>query len=78
MDGHPMPDGLARVYPYLKGWMRSYQHDDGIYLALRGISRRLSRRPRLEEATHHLFDSRTELERRFLQFFPDVVAFSRR
>jgi acyl carrier protein phosphodiesterase len=78
MDGHPMPDGLARVYPYLKGWMRSYQHDDGIYLALKGISRRLSRRPHLEEATHHLFDSRAELERRFLDFFPDVVAFSRR
>jgi acyl carrier protein phosphodiesterase len=79
MDGHPKPEKLERVYPYLKGWMRSYFHDDGIFIALKGISGRLSRRPRLEMATSYLYDSHSiELERRFHEFFPDVVAFSAR
>lgn len=77
MDGHPMPGRLARVYPYIKGWMLSYRDIDSIHTALTNLSKRLSRRPHLEDATHHLTDSRVELERRFHEFFPDVVAFSR-
>lgn len=78
MDGHPLPGRLAAVFPYMKGWMQSYHEIDNIYRALQGVSRRLSRKPHLETATHHLVDSRVELERRFHDFFPDVVAFAAR
>ena len=78
MDPHPKPGRLAIVYPYMKGWMLSYREIDSIRIALTNLSKRLSRRPHLETATHHLIDSRAELERRFHDFFPDVVAFSKR
>ena len=78
MRGQPLPGRLARVFPYMPSWLLSYQEIDGIRMALRGISTRLSRRPQLETATHHLIDSRTELERRFHDFFPDVVGFARK
>lgn len=76
MDGHPLPGRLAAVYPRMKDWMLSYREIESIEIALTHLSQRLSRRPHLESATHHLIDSRAELERRFHDFFPDVVAFS--
>lgn len=74
-----LPGMLQHVYPRIRDerWLQSYRDLDGIHLALTNISRRFSRRPRLEEATHHLIDSRVELERRFEQFFPDVIEFAR-
>lgn len=74
-----LPEGLRDVYPRMRDqqWLLSYSHVDGIRMALTGLSRRLSRRPHLETATHHLVDSRPELERRFHNFFPDVVAFAK-
>lgn len=76
MRGQPMPGRLARVYAYIPAWIFSYRQIDGVRGALGGISRRLSRRPNLETAAQHLIDSRAELERRFHEFFPDVVAFA--
>jgi acyl carrier protein phosphodiesterase len=78
MNGQPKPGRLAHVFDYIPSWILSYRHIDGVRQALGGISRRLSRRPRLDTATHHLMDSRAELERRFHAFFPDVVAFARK
>ena len=78
MDPLDKPGGLARVYPRLKGWMLSYRDIDNIHIALTNMSKRLTRTPHLESATHHLIDSRAELERRFREFFPDVVAFASR
>ena len=78
MDGHPLPGRLALVYPHLRGWLFSYRQVEGIRIALTNLSRRLSRKPHLETATNRLIDSRVELERRFHEFFPDVVAFARR
>lgn len=74
-----LPGRLRLVYPHMRdgGWLQSYREIEGIRMALAGISRRLSRAPRLETATHHLVDSRAELERRFDEFFPDVVAYAR-
>ena len=76
---HSLPGMLRVVYPRIRDerWLLSYREVAGIALALRGISRRFSRRPVLEPAARHLIDSRTELERRFDQFFPDVVAFAK-
>lgn len=74
-----LPGMLRVIYPRIRDeeWLQSYRDVEGIAMALHGISRRLSRRPRLETAARHLIDSRGELERRFDQFFPDVVAFAR-
>ncbi|MBV8519411.1 MAG: DUF479 domain-containing protein [Acidobacteria bacterium] len=74
-----LPGRLRFVYPRMRddGWLLSYREIGGIAGALAGISRRLSRRPRLETAARHLADSRAELERRFDEFFPEVVAFAR-
>ena len=77
MDGQPRPGRLAMVYPYIRSWILSYRDVDGIRIALTNLSRRLSRRPHLETATHHLIDSRAELERHFRDFFSDVVAFAK-
>ena len=54
-------------------WFLSYRTLDGIHAALFHLSKRLSRQPHLETATRHLVDSREELERRFREFFPEVV-----
>ena len=77
MRGQPLPGRLAGVFPHIPSWLLSYQDVEGIRMALTGISRRLSRRPHLETATHHLIDSRAELEARFHAFFPDAIAFAR-
>lgn len=71
-----LPGRLAFVYPHMRdgGWLESYATIDGIHLALTNLSHRLSRRPHLETATHHLIDSRAELERLFHAFFPDIMA----
>lgn len=75
-----LPGMLRYVYPRMRdeGWLESYRGVEGIHLALTNISRRFSRRPHLETATRHLTESRAELERRFEEFFPAVMAFSRR
>jgi acyl carrier protein phosphodiesterase len=74
----PLPGTLAIVWPRMRDgrWLEGYGHVDNVRLALGGISRRMSRRPALESAAHHLDDSRHELQRRFDAFFPDVVAFA--
>jgi acyl carrier protein phosphodiesterase len=75
-----LPGLLRVVYPRMRdeGWLESYREVEGIHLALTNISRRFSRRPRLETATRHLIDSRPELERRFERFFPEVMVFAGR
>jgi acyl carrier protein phosphodiesterase len=74
-----LPGMLRYVYPRMRDeqWLESYRELDGIHLALTNISRRFTRRPHLEMATRHLTDSRAELERRFEEFFPEVMALSR-
>ena len=73
-----LPDRLQLVYPIMRDqqWLLSYRTVEGIHLTLSRMSHRLSRRPHLEDATHHLLDSRVELERRFRAFWPDVVAYA--
>lgn len=81
LDAHvdTLPGRLISIYPYMRNqqWLLSYRDVDGVHTALARMSRRLSRRPHLETATHHLIDSRLELERRFRAFFPDVVAYAK-
>lgn len=75
-----LPGLLRVVYPRMRDeqWLLAYREPEGIGYALSGISRRMKRRPPLAEATRHLIESRVELERRFDEFFPDVVRFAAR
>jgi acyl carrier protein phosphodiesterase len=75
-----LPGTLRMIYPRIRddGWLQSYREIDSIRGALRGIARRFSRQPRLDDAAQHLIDSRAELERHFEDFFPDVMAFAGR
>jgi len=72
-----LPGQLRIVYPRMRdeGWLSSYQTPEGIRMSLSGISHRLSRRPQLAPAVHFLVDpdTRSELERLFHEFFPDVM-----
>ena len=74
-----LPGKLRVLYPRIRDerWLQSYSDIDAMRDALANISRRFTRRPRLETAVRHLVDSRAELERHFDAFFPDVVAFAR-
>jgi acyl carrier protein phosphodiesterase len=74
-----LPGTLRWVYPRMRdeGWLESYRDIEGIHFALKNMSYRFSRRPHLETATRHLVDSRAELESRFEEFFPEVMAFAR-
>lgn len=82
LDPHvdAMPPLLRAVYPRIRdeGWLQSYREVEAIRFALMNMSRRFSRKPRLESAARHLIDSRPELERRFEEFMPDVIAFALR
>ena len=71
---HELPGRLRVVYPYMRDqqWLLSYRETSGIRTALTNLSRRLSRQPHLELATHHLIDSRHELEQHFHDFFLDA------
>jgi acyl carrier protein phosphodiesterase len=73
-----LPGRLRIVYPLMRdeGWLLSYREVGGIRMTLRNLSRRFTRPVRLDTATHHLLDSRDELERCFDRFFPEVVAFA--
>lgn len=73
-----LPGRLSVVYPHIRDgqWLQSYREVAAIRGALANISRRFTRKPRLETAARHLVDSRKELERRFEEFFPDVVRFA--
>lgn len=74
-----LPGRLRALYPRIRDerWLESYREIEGIEHALANMSWRFSRRPRLATAARHLVDSRRELERRFDQFFPEVVEFAR-
>lgn len=68
-----MPGDLRFVYPRMRGWLASYIEPDGIRAALRNLSLRFSRAPRLDKATHLLTDERDTLRAHFRAFFPDAI-----
>ncbi|HYK04309.1 MAG TPA: ACP phosphodiesterase [Thermoanaerobaculia bacterium] len=73
-----MPGRLRTLYPHIRDeeWLQSYRDVEAMHDALRNISYRFSRRPRLETATRHLVESRQELESHFEAFFPEVMRFA--
>jgi acyl carrier protein phosphodiesterase len=74
-----MPEGLRRIYPRMRDgrWFKSYAEIDGIRAALFHTSKRMSRRPPLEEAVSFLQNDADILRRHFEEFFPAVIEFAR-
>ncbi|MGD1903570.1 MAG: ACP phosphodiesterase [Geitlerinemataceae cyanobacterium] len=76
-----LPPRLRAVLPSIvaQDWLGSYATWDGIELALRRVSRRFRRSPRLEGmlvgAWPSLFAAREGLSADFLEFFPQAIAF---
>ena len=81
LDPHvdEMPGRLRFVYPLMRDqqWLESYAEIDGVAMALRGLSRRFSRKTRLDPAVHFLTDTRETLRAHFAQFFPDVIDYAK-
>ncbi len=75
-----MPGRLRFVYPLMRDqrWLESYAEVEGIHTALRNLSRRFSRAPRLETAAALLVNERNELRYRFRHFMPDVIEYAKR
>lgn len=75
-----LPERLLKIYPHMRDgrWFSSYALVEGIEQALGAISRRFRRPVDLAPAARHLVESRHELERRFEEFFPDVIVFARK
>jgi acyl carrier protein phosphodiesterase len=72
-----MPGRLPQVYPHLREWLPSYGSIDGVWTSLFHLSRRFSRQPRLEQATHLLIDARPALLEHFHRFMPDVIRYAK-
>ena len=72
-----MPGHLPFVYQRMRDgrWLQSYSELRGIETALRNLSRRFSRAPRLDAAVHLLRDRREDLHAHFRAFFPQAIAF---
>lgn len=73
-DGE-LPGRLAAVYPRMRdeGWLLANASEQGVARTLQNLSTRLSRRPQLEVAAHHLCDSREIFQHHFRAFFPEVM-----
>jgi acyl carrier protein phosphodiesterase len=72
-----MPGHLPFVYQRMRDgrWLQSYSEPEGIATALRNLSRRFARAPRLESSVHLLRDRRDDLQMHFRAFFPEAIAF---
>lgn len=74
------PERLQRMLPFMteQDWLASYMHIEAVDAALHGIARRFQRYPRaavLGDGVQELIQNYDALERQFLEFFPDLIAF---
>lgn len=76
-----LPAKLMQRMPYMIGddWLVSYKYIDTIELALNAMSRRLSRRFEraavIKYGIEDIKDNYDELERKFSEFFPELIVF---
>lgn len=75
-----MPGRLRIVYPIMRQqrWLESYADVEGIHTALRNLSRRFSRAPKLGGAAHLLRDARGTLGAHARRFLPEVIEYAKR
>ncbi len=73
-----LPPNLARLAPYMieQDWLGSYQHYQGVDIAVRRISTRLSKNGDLmRDGLVDLKSNYATLEQGFHQFFPELIRF---
>ena len=74
-----LPPNLARAAPYMieQDWLGSYQHYQGVEIAIRRISTRLSKNgDLLRDGLADLQANYAQLEDGFHAFFPELIAFA--
>ena len=54
-------------------WLTNYKYDEGIKNALQNIGQRASFDNKINNALSDLKELETELEQKFLLFFPDII-----
>ncbi|MGE5259121.1 MAG: ACP phosphodiesterase [Hyphomicrobiales bacterium] len=72
-----LPERLSRILPRMiaENWLGGYMHLERVGDALDRIAGRLTRGARFMRAVNEIEDNYKALERDFLAFFPDLVAF---
>jgi acyl carrier protein phosphodiesterase len=72
------PLRLTRTVYFMEigDWLTGYRNPDGIAQALRGLSRRISRPTLLARGIDDLHRHHDDLQRDFLDFFPQLVNFA--
>jgi len=75
-----MPARMKRILPFMAAgnWLASYAEVDNIGLALRGMSRRTKFDSGMENGGEELKLHYHEFKNDFSEFFPELIAFSRR
>lgn len=73
-----LPENLSRAAPYMieQDWLGSYEKFEGVEIAIRRISTRLSKNgDLLRDGLADLRSNYDELEQGFHAFFPELIAF---
>lgn len=73
-----LPQRLKSVLPRMvrQNWLGSYLTLEGVEITLNRISKRISRENSLDEAMVEIRSQYNTLEKNFLAFFPDLVAYA--
>jgi acyl carrier protein phosphodiesterase len=74
-----LPQRLKTVLPRMirQNWLGSYLTLEGVETTLNRISKRISRKNSLDGAMVEIQSHYVALEKNFLAFFPDLVAFAK-
>lgn len=70
-----LPEKTAYMFPYMRqfNWLLNYRMEEGIMRSLGGLSRRIASHPDLESAGRVAFREKEQIQRAFLQFFPELI-----
>lgn len=73
-----LPDRVKYLIPYMieGNWLLNYAQPEGIHRALSGMARRTPYDSRMDEAVNDLQKFKTEFEREFSRFFPELKTMS--
>lgn len=73
-----LPPKTKRILPFMAkdNWLVGYGSQEGLQMALTGMSRRTPFDSKMEYAVHDLMENYTTFKKEFNQFFPELVSFS--
>jgi acyl carrier protein phosphodiesterase len=74
-----LPEKLKPILPRMikQNWLESYQFIEGVEITLNRISKRITKKNSLKGSIEEIRLNYNALEKDFLDFFPDVVAYAK-